>query len=201
MELNIRDIEQKLNKKVRLNTISIGFDVAEHFTGICVLRTDTKTIYIEDLQKIETNPKDDIKNRMSSFIGAIDKFKQQIKKYKGYRIIVIEDSWFGFGNVVVLKNLTRFATLLWNSFYKECDYIEFLLPTSARSQIRFNKNTQLEQTELPIEKFKRGKNIGKPKKVDIKKLIQEYLYKSFNIEIKDTDESDSFVLALAGLLR
>ena len=201
MELNIRDIEQKLNKKVRLNTISIGFDVAEHFTGICVLRTDTKTIYIEDLQKIETNPKDDIKNRMSSFIGAIDKFKQQIKKYKGYRIIVIEDSWFGFGNVVVLKNLTRFATLLWNSFYKECDYIEFLLPTSARSQIRFNKNTQLEQTELPIEKFKRGKNIGKLKKVDIKKLIQEYLYKSFNIEIKDTDESDSFVLALAGLLR
>ena len=105
MELNIKEVEQKLNKKVRLNTVSIGWDVAEHFTGICILRTDTNTIYIENLQKIETNPKDDIKNRMSSFIGALDKFKQQIKKYKGYRMIIIEDSWFGYGNVVVLKNM------------------------------------------------------------------------------------------------
>jgi len=200
MKILIKEIEKKLNKKIRKNAISIGWDVAENITGICILRTDEKIIYIDDLQKIETNPKDDIKNRMSYFMGALDKFKQQIKKYKEYKIIIVEDSWFG-KSVSTLKSLTRFATLIWTSFYKECDYIEFVLPLSARSQIGFNKNRQLEKTEIKIEKFKRGKNEGKAKKVDIKKLVMEYLKQAFNVDIKDNDEADGFVLALTGLLK
>jgi len=200
MKLLIKDIEKKLNKRIRKNSISIGFDVAEHYTGICILKSDEKNVVIEDLQKIETNPKDDIKNRMSYFIGALEKFKQQLTKYKEYKIIEIEDSWFG-RNVNTLKSLTRFATLIWMAFYKECDYLEFIMPISARSQIGFNKNKQLKKTEIKLEKFTRGKNEGKVKKVDIKKLVMEYLKQAFNVDIKDNDEADGFVLALCGLLK
>ena len=55
--LLIKDIEEVTNKKVRKNTLSIGVDTAEHSTGLSIIRTDNTKIYIEDLEKIVTNPK------------------------------------------------------------------------------------------------------------------------------------------------
>jgi Holliday junction resolvasome RuvABC endonuclease subunit len=198
--LKIKDIEKKLNKKIRKNAISLGWDVAERYTGLTLLKTNENDLIIEILDKIETNPKDDIKNRMISFINSVEKFKQDWGKYKSFRIVIIEDSWMGM-NVFTLKSLVRFSTLLWEKFYKDCDCIDFMMPNSARAIIGFNKNRQTENTKLPIQKFSRGKNKGKDKKIDIKKLVQEYLKETFNVAIEDSDKSDSFTLALAGLLK
>lgn len=135
---------------------------------------------------------------MKYFMGAIDKFKQDLK-YKEYKIIVVEDSWMG-KNVYTLKNLVRFSTLLWAMFYNECDYFYFLLPTSARSQIGFNKNNQIKEGNVKIEVFSRGKNKGKPKKVDIKLLVIDYLKQEFEVDIENSDKADAWVLSMAGLL-
>lgn len=200
IKLSIKDIEKKLNKKIRKNAISLGWDVAERYTGLALLKTNENDLIADILEKIETNSKDDIKNRMISFINSIEKFKQDYSKYKQFRIIIIEDSWMGM-NVFTLKSLVRFSTLLWEKFYKDCDYIDFMMPNSARAIIGFNKNKQIENTKIPIQKFSRGKNKGKDKKIDIKKLTQEYLKDTFDVEIDDSDKSDSFILALAGLLK
>ncbi|MFH0806056.1 MAG: hypothetical protein V1901_04225 [Patescibacteria group bacterium] len=204
--LKIEDIEKKINKKIRQNAVSIGFDVSEAYTGVCILRTDKEYIYIENLSVIETSSKDDIKNRMKYFVGAIGKFKQGLN-YKEYKIIVVEDSWMG-KNVFTLKNLIRFSTLLWMLFYNECDYFYFLLPTSARSQIGFNKNKQIVVGNVSSgvytrdTKNKQGKILhkkGEKKKIDIKLLIMDYLKQEFKVEIENSDKADAFVLALAGL--
>lgn len=206
--LLIKDIESTVNKTIRKNAICIGVDVAEHFTGICILRTDTTKIYIDKLCKIETNSKDDIIHRMESFINSLDKFKQDLK-YKEYKIIAVEDCWFG-ANVECLKHLARFSALVWIVFRKYADYIFFILPNSARAQIKFNKNKQ--QGESNIEaavytrdtKNKAGKLLhkkGEKKKIDIKELVQEYLTMEFGVTIEDNDEADAFVLSLAGLLK
>ncbi len=207
--LLIKDVEEVTGKKIRKNAVSCGWDVAEEFTGIAILRTDETKIYIEDLQKITTNSKDDIKHRMDGFIDSLDKFKQGVK-YKEFKINIVEDSWMG-KNVFVLKNLVRFSTLIWREFRKESDYIDFLLPTSARSQIGFNKTEQLEVGNVKTEVYTRdtkstktGKILhkkGDKKKVDIKLLVQDYLKMAFGVDIEDNDEADGFVLALAGLLK
>lgn len=198
-KLSINLIEKKLNKKIRKDTVSIGFDVAEHYTGICVLKTNTNELIIESLQKITTNPKEDIINRMEYFINALEKFKQDLH-YKEFRIVVIEDCWFGM-NVNTLKSLARFSTLIYVAFRKNCDYKFFILPNSARSQIGFNKNDQIAKGNVKVGIISKGKNKGKPKKIDIKLLVQDYLKTEFGLIIKDLDEVDGFVLSLAGLLK
>lgn len=205
--LKILDIEKIINKKIRQEAISVGFDVAEAYTGVCVLRTDKENINIDNLSVIETNNKDDIKNRMKYFVGAINKFKQDLN-YKEYKIVVVEDSWMG-KNVYTLKNLVRFSTLLWFLFYNECDYFYFLLPTSARSQIGFNKNNQTKSGNVSSGVYSRdtkskktGKILhkkGEKKKIDIKLLVMDYLEQNFKIKIENSDKADAFILALAGL--
>jgi Holliday junction resolvasome RuvABC endonuclease subunit len=198
--LAIEKVEKLLNKKVRKNAISIGFDVAEHFTGVCLLRTDDRTIHINDLFKIETSHKEDLIHRMDNFINSLDKFLQDIDSSKNFRIVVIEDCWFG-RNVETLKHLARFSALIYVAFRKYCDYITFLLPNSARSIVGFNQHKQQKVTNIQTEYFIRGKNKGKAKKINLKDLIKEYLEMAFQLKIKDSDEADGFVLALAGLLK
>lgn len=198
--LAIEKIDKILNKRVRKNSISIGFDVAEHFTGVCVLQTDDKTIYVDDLFKIETSPKEDLIHRMDNFINSLDKFMQNIPTDKKFRIVVIEDCWFG-RSVETLKHLARFSALVYVVLRKYSDAIYFLLPNSARALVGFNQHKQLKITNIKTETFSRGKNKGKPKKIDLKSLIKEYLEQAFKLKITDSDEADGFVLALAGLLK
>ena len=200
--LLIKDIEEVTNKKVRKNTICIGFDVSERHTGICLLRVNDTKIYIEGLFKIETDVKDDIKNRMNYFVGALEKYKQDFIKYKEYKICVVEDSWLG-QNIKVLKDLVRFSTLTWVVFHNFCDYLFFVLPNSARAQIGFNKNDQMAEGNVKLKIITKGKNKGKPKKVDIKLLVMDYLKMAFGVEVpnNDNDLADAFVLALCGILK
>jgi Holliday junction resolvasome RuvABC endonuclease subunit len=67
--------------------------------------------------------------------------------------------------------------------------------------IKFNKNDQIAEGNVKIEKISRGKNKGKPKKIDIKLLVQDYLKMAFGIVEKDSDRADAIVLALAGLAK
>lgn len=197
--IDIKEVEEIIEKKIRKNAVCVGFDVAQNTTGCCILCTDKEKIYIKSLQVIKTEGKSDIIHKMEQFLNSIDKFKQEIKD-SGFKIIVLEDSWLG-NNPYCLKQLTRFSTLLWMIFRKESDYIFFVLPNSARAQIKFNKNKQLKESDIEAINFTKGKNKGKPKPISIKDLIDDYLKMTFGVDIEEENERDAFVLALCGLVQ
>ena len=109
MKLNIKKIESLLDKQIRKDTMSFGWDVAERTTGVCVLKSTDKDIEVFLTDTIETNPKDDIKNRLDFFVMALDKFKQKLPLKKEWRINVIEQPFLGM-NPFGFEALARFST-------------------------------------------------------------------------------------------
>ena len=198
--LNISDIEKRLNKKIRQNAVSIGFDVAERFTGICILKANKDKIYIKDLQKIETSNKEDHFNRADHYVASLEKFKQDLEKYKDFKILVIERCYYG-RNAETLIHLAHFGILTYTILKKLFDTYYYIGATTARAIIGFNQKRQEKLGNIKPKIITRGKNKGKPKKIKCKALVHDYLKTDFNIDIKDEDEADAFVLALAGLLK
>jgi len=207
--MNIKYIEKKLKKTIRTNTISVGIDVAEHYTGVCILKTDDKEIIIEHREVIETSAKEDHFTRADHYVSALEKFKQTLNKYKGYKILVIERCYFGM-NVETLIHLAHFGILTYITLKKNFDTYYYFGATTARSIIGFNQKRQEETGTLKAEVYTRDtKNAegeilhkkGDKKKLQCKDLVHNYLETDFKVSIKNKDEADGFVLALAGLLK
>jgi Holliday junction resolvasome RuvABC endonuclease subunit len=198
--LAIKDIEKKLGKTVRKETVSIGFDVAEAYTGVCILKTDKENIYIENTQVIETTNKEDHFNRCDHYVASLEKFKQTLDKYKGYKILVIERCYFG-RSPETLIHLAHFGIITYVILKKEFDTYYYFGASTARSLIGFNQRRQEEKGTLKAKIISRGKNKGKEKKIDCKSLVHDYLKTDFNLEFDSKDKADAFVLALAGLLK
>ena len=200
MNFKIKDIEKKLGKTIRLNCISVGFDVAEKFTGICILKTDNKTIYIENLQVIETTEKEDHFHRADHYVASLEKFKQTLQNFKNSKIMIIERCYYG-KNVETLIHLAHFGILTYIILKKEFETYYYFGATTARSMIGFNQRKQEEKGNLIPHVITKGKNKGRTKKIDCKSLVHDYLKTDFRLEFKSKDEADAFVLALAGLLK
>ena len=142
-------------------------------------------------------------------MSSLEKLKQDIDKYKEYKILIIEDCFFG-QNINVLKHLARFGILVYRELKKNVDVYYFFFPIQARTMIGFNQKTQEKIGNVKAEvytrdtKDKQGKikhKKGDKKKVSCKDLIDDYLKTKFNVDIKEENERDAFVLALGGLLK
>lgn len=199
-KLLIKDIEKKLNKIITKNIISVGIDCAERFTGLCVLRTDDKTIYIESLQLIETSAKDDHFHRADHYIAALEKFKQSIVNYKEKKILIVERCFFG-QNCETLIHLAHSGILAYATLRKEFDTYYYWGASTARSIIGFNQRKQEALGNIKGHVISKGKNKGKVKKIDCKSLVHDYLKTDFNLTFESKDCADGFVLSLAGLLK
>lgn len=199
MKLNIEQVERKLNKRIRRNCISVGFDVAERLTGISILKINDKYITMEHLEVIITNPKEDTFHRVDKFIDSLTKFKQLLNKYKGFKILVIEKCYFG-KNPQTLINLAQFGILVYRELKKDFDTYHYIGATTARMIIGFNQKRQEKLNNIKAHIITRGKNKGKKKPIKCKELVHDYLKTDFNIIINDPDEADAFVLALAGCI-
>lgn len=207
--LLIKDVEEVTGKKVRQFAFSIGVDIAVLVTGLCLLRTDKEKIYIESLQTIETNTKDDAFHRTDNLISSLDKLKQDIEKYKEYKLLIIEDCFFG-ANVDILKHLARFGIIVYRELKKNVDAYYFFYPSQARSLIGFNLKNQTKTGNVKAEiysrdtKNKEGKILhkkGDKKKISVKNLVDDYLKIKFGVEIEEENERDSFVLSMCGILK
>ena len=179
----ISEIEEKIGKKLKRNTTTIGFDVAKKNTGIAVLITLSSTLYITKLHTIN-NAKGDLKKYdsiagMTYFIGELNNFISNTKT-KGYKIFIIEDCFFG-KNANTLKILARFSALTWRELKHIADKIYFKLATTARSQVGFKKD----------------KNSKKKSKIQVKDFVNNL----FGLTLKDDNQTDAIVLALSGLIR
>ena len=207
--LDISCIEKELKKKIRRNSISIGIDVAERYTGVCILKSNNKKISIEDLQVIETSQKEDHFNRADHYVASLEKLKQQIERYKDYKILVIERCHYE-KNANTLIHLAHFGIITYILLKKDFDTYYYLGATTARSLIGFNQKRQAQYGTIKADVYKRdtkdrkGKikhRKGEKKKIKCKALVHNYLETDFGLTFKSEDEADGFVLALAGLLK
>jgi len=176
-------VETFLGIELKSNTISIGFDVSVHSTGIAIIKTTDNYVTIDEICKI-TIPKN-VKgtDAMDLFIEQLNKFTQRISQTYKLDISIIEDCFMG-NNVFTLKALARQSVLVYDRFRGISRHQELMLPTVARSRINFKKSDK------------------KIKGQALKKEIVEYINTALDIELKKTKEqdiADALVLALAGL--
>lgn len=207
--LAIKTIEEITKKKVRQNAVSIGFDTAPAFTGVCILKTDKEKLYIDFTQVIETSNKEDHFNRASHYVVSLEKFKQLLENYKEFKILVIERCYYG-QNAETLIQLAHFGILTYIILKKDFDTHYYWGATTARSMLGFNQKKQEEKGDLKAETYtrdtkdKEGKikhKKGDKKKIDCKSLVHNYLKTDFNLTFDSPDIADAFVLAIAGFLK
>lgn len=196
---SIKLVEKKTQKKIRRNSFSVGIDVAEKYTGICIVKSDNNWIYIENLSVITTSEKEDHFNRADHFVAALEKFKQTLSSAVGFKIVVIERCFYG-KNVETLIHLAHFGILAYIILKREFDTYYYYGASTARSIIGFNQRRQEALGNLQTRVITKGKNKGNFKKIDCKSLVHDYLNTDFNLIISNKDEADAYVLALAGLL-
>lgn len=185
---NIKYLEAKLQRGIYRDTISVGFDVSVHSTGIALLKTTTKTIDVKELKVIKlpklpkkATSKEQLRT-INMFIERVNIIKNEfIEKYNIDRGR-IEDCFFG-RNVKTLKALARYGILAYDKFKPIIPDMDLLLPTKARNLVNFKKSKK------------------KIKGYKLKKEIVEFVNKIFDLKLKakDNDKADAIILALAGL--
>ncbi len=185
-QIQISRIQNFFGINLKRNCTSIGVDVAQHHTGIALLRTTDINLIIERTHKINV-PKLPINatNRqlldsINIFIDQLDTFKNEIIQKYNINSIRIEDCFFS-KNVRTLKALARAGVLFYDRFKTIVSDIDFILPQSARSILHFEKTNK----EAKGEK--------------LKKEIMRYINDGLGIKIDDHDIADAIILALCGL--
>ncbi len=180
-KIKLAHIEGWINKRLKRNIISIGWDVSMHNTGIAVIRTTDTYLVLELTHKIIVPHKIPLLDSVDLFVEQLEDFKRIInQKYKLDKSI-IEDCFFG-KNVKTLKSLARFSILIYDRFRNMAKTSMLILPMSARNKVGFKKS---------------GKGI---KGKYLKKEIMNYINGLLGTKIKDDDIADSVVLALCGLI-
>ena len=181
-KIKIKTVETFLGVRLKRNCISTGFDVSVRNTGIAVIRTTDSYLVIDRIHKI-TIPKNVVQiDALDLFINQLNEFAMEMSKTYKIDINIIEDCFMG-KNVNTLKALARHSVLVYNKFKGLARKQEFMLPTVARSRIKFKKSSK------------------KIKGHALKKELIEYVNLALGLKLKpkDTDIADAIVLSLAGL--
>ena len=180
--IKLKKIEKDLGIKLKRNTISIGFDVSVHSTGIAIIRTTDNTLIIDRTHKITVPHKVELFDAVDLFLEQLGEFKKEVSKKYKLDINIIEDCFFG-SNVKTLKSLARFSILVYVKMKNISKVTKMMLPNSARSIIGFKKSSK---------KIK-----GHALKKEIISYINIILHTKYRP--KDSDMADACVLALSGL--
>lgn len=180
-KISLATVESYICKDIRTNSISIGFDVAEHSTGIAVIRTTDSYLILELTHKLEVPKKLKELDALDLFLSQLDNFKDQMSRRFKFDEAQIENCFLKF-NVATLKMLARCSGFVYDRFRHLSKNSELIMPVSARSRVSFKKS---------------GKSI-KGKK--LKQEIMDYVNEMLEIDIDDHDIADGIVLALSGLI-
>ncbi|MHA1437926.1 MAG: crossover junction endodeoxyribonuclease RuvC [Promethearchaeota archaeon] len=181
-KIAINKIEKTINRTINQNTISMGWDVAQHATGVAIIRTTDKYIYLDKIYKITVPKKIQNKDSIDLFLEQLEDITRDISKTYKLDVNMIEDCFFG-SNVKTLKTLARFSVLVYDRLRNLTKISIFIMPSSARSKIRFKKS-------------KKGVSGDK-----LKKEILNYINELLQITLKDHDIADGIGLALAGVIK
>lgn len=183
-KFEIEAISDSIGAEIKRDCFCLGVDVAQNKTGLCLLRADDKYVYIEYLDVISLNKgKHTLHEMVDLYIEDALKKRTEIEKLtkaKQEKLLIIEDCWFGF-SVWTVKILAKFAVVVYLVFRKWATHTpDPMQAKTARKRIGFTQD--------------------KASKVPTKKQVHEYLEDELDVVIKDPDQADAFVLALAGLV-
>jgi len=170
MKIKIIDLEKKLNKKIKRNYKSIGFDTATH-TGVGIIITDNEYATIDwALIHFEANTIQELYKQMyREFEKLIDKKSD---------CCIVEDVFLGMNPDTTIK-LARFGGLVIAHAINKDVHFETIGARSARSKL----------FKLDYKKYK-GKT---------KQAVADYL-KNIGIQIDDDNCADGIILALLGVI-
>jgi len=169
IKLSIKNIEEKLCKKLKRNYKSIGLDLATK-SGIGFVSTDNEFIYIDwTVLYFQTDNKKDLYKFAYEEFGKIITDENKV---------IIEDIFVG-GNRQVALFLARLSSLALAQAISKGKYYEIISAISSRSKI--------------------GINIKKIPKGESKIYIKEWMENILGIKIDEDNVVDGILLALVGL--
>ena len=178
---NIKKIEQKIDRKLKRNTLVIAFDSSAHATGVSILKTLKDTLIIKKTQKLIV-PKNIIGlDAVDLFTEQIDKLKEEVSQLYKFDYNVIENCYIGINPKTGIW-LARIGILIYDRFKSLSKENILIYPQSARASIRFKRSD---------------------KKIKGKKLKQElidHLNNILNSKFDDSDICDSLILGLSILV-
>jgi Holliday junction resolvasome RuvABC endonuclease subunit len=184
--LPLEELCDILNIEIKNNKVSIGIDVAQKRTGLCVLRTTDKEIHLDNLFLIDVSGvgKGNIHKNLANYFNQLVEYINNIKSNKEYtnidKIVIIEDCWLGY-SVWTTKLLARFETVAFMvSRMITSNIPDPIQPSSARKKVGFKKDTE--------------------SKLKIKEQITGWLEDKLSITIEDDNLCDAFILSLCGLI-
>jgi len=170
IKISIDNLEKKLNKKLKKNFTSVGFDTAVS-CGIGIISTSDTEVEIDwSLIKFEANSQIELYKQMYyEFGNFID---------KSIDFVVVEDVFLGMSPAVTIK-LSRFGGLVMAQAINNNIPFATIGASSSRAKL----------FTLDRKKYK-----GKPKEA-----VADYL-KSIGIEIDEDNCADGVILALLGII-
>ena len=170
MKLKIKDLEQKLSKKIKTNYSVIGLDTAKR-TGVCKIITDSTYAYF-DWNFYEFN----YSNQKEMLIQM---YKAWDGLFKKENLIVVEEVFIGFSRTGSLR-LAKMGTLAVGNCIKKKINFELILAKTARAKLKIN-----------TKKYGKGKS---------KLAVADWLKTTLGINLGDSDASDATILALLGII-
>lgn len=180
-KISLNTIESYLGNKIKKNQLAIGFDSAQHKTGIAILRTTDNYLVLEKTSKIEV-PKDIHElDAMDLFTEQLDILKKELMmKYK-FDLNLIENCYIGLNPKTGIW-LARSGVLLYDRIKSLSKVSKLRYPSTARRLIGFKKSSK------------------KVKGAKLKKELMIYISELLNFKIDDSDIADSVILCLSGLI-
>lgn len=149
MKILIKDLESKLNYKLKRNFKSVGFDCAQ-VTGISLLKTDKEYLYIDSLVlgfKTQ-NPKEIYATMVKTYEKLIE----------DDHFAVIEEVFVGFSRGGSLE-LARYSSFAISECIKKGINYEIISATSARSKFKIDTRSEgTGKSKIAVAKF--VKNLG-----------------------------------------
>ena len=168
MKIPIKQIEKKIDYKIKRNYKSVGIDTAQT-SGIVFLKTDIKDLYIEGLVlNFRT------KNHKEIYSSMVKTFE---KLFQDEEMAIIEDVYVGFSRRGSVELAKYGAFAISECIKKDIPY-EIISAVSARAKFKIDTRSE-----------------GKGKS----KLAVAKWVKSLDIDMKDNNLVDGFVLALLGI--
>lgn len=205
--IDISEICGILDIELKKNAASLGVDVAQKRTGLCLLRTDNKKLYMDDLFLVDIKGvgKHNLHNKLLEYYKKAAEVVKRLSADERYaasdKIVIIEDCWLG-QSVWTTKVLAKFATMSFVTFMKWTKNIpDPIGPDVARRRVGFEQDRGefTFQTYMQEGKKKR-KKVWKRKPLQVKDQVKNFLEDKLLLTIEDDNLADAFLLSLAGLI-
>jgi len=180
-QIKLEQVEKYIQRKLKRNHTSLGFDVSLHSTGIVMLKTTNTNLIIDHTQLLIT-PKDVAEEKgLDIFTSQLDEYKNKVVQKYSIDSVIIENCFFGM-SVTVLKALARCSGLARDRFKNISKECYFKYPKEIRAIVGFYG--------------------GKVKGSQLKNLIVDFVNKALKLELKykEHDLADAYMCSLMGLI-